>query len=357
VKAIVVEPGKSASVHLRDMPDPKLAPDQVAIKTLQVGLCATDADINEALLGEPPAGDELLIIGHENLGVVEEIGRTARGFRIGDLVVASVRRPCGVCANCARGDVDMCASGKYEERGIVRRHGYLAEYYVEQPRWLTKIPKRIAGVAVLLEPTSVVEKAIDEAFLVQQRLHWKPRTALILGAGPIGLLAAVILRLRGIETHVVAREPATDPRARIAQAARAVYHSVAGRTLFDLRNEMPPIDLAIEATGAASVVFDAMQLLGYNGVLVLLSVTAGATRRDEPIDAINQRLVLRNNAIVGSVNANARHFTRGVKDLVAIEKKFPGLLGRLITPMPWQQYGRWFEHRETGIKTVLNLQT
>jgi glucose 1-dehydrogenase len=355
MKAIVVKPGVKDSIHMRDMPDPKLKPDQVAVKMIRVGLCGTDAEISHGLYGQAPEGDEYLILGHENFGVVEEVGKKVKGFKAGDLVVSTVRRPCK-CYTCKAGMNDMCHDGCYQERGIVGRHGFMAEYYTESPQWLNKIPKNVAEIGVLLEPMSVVEKGIDHAFLLQQRLDWKPKTALVLGGGPIGLLAAAVLRARGLETHVVGREPETDNRAQLAKKMGAKYHSVANQTLFDVKKDMPPIDIAIEATGVASVAFDGMQILGRNGVLCLLSVTGGSKTADQPIEKINQQLVLGNQVVFGSVNANPRHFAMGVKDFSTIERKWPGVLKQLITTrLPWEQYNNWFGQRGAGIKTTLEI--
>jgi threonine dehydrogenase-like Zn-dependent dehydrogenase len=356
MRAIVVKPGIPDSVHMRDMPDPTMKPDQVAVKMIRVGLCGTDAEINAGLFGQPPPGEEFLILGHENFGVVEDVGKKVRGFKPGDLVVATVRRPCGVCFNCAHGENDMCTSGQYEERGIMRRHGYMAQFYVESPLWLNTIPKAAADVGVLLEPTSVVEKGIEQAFSLQKRLRWQPKTALVLGGGPIGLLAAAVLRIRGMATYVVGREAADDRRAQIATTMGATFVSVANQTLLDVKNAIPPVDLAIEATGAAQVGFAGMQILGRNGVLCLLSVTGGNKVAEQPIERINQQLVLQNNVVFGSVNANPRHFRAGVKDLAAIQKKWPGLLARLITNrLPWEQHKTWFRAHGGGIKNTLEI--
>src|SRR5688572_11112869 len=275
MRAIVVRPGVRDSIHMRDMPDPRLKPDQVAVKMIRAGLCRTDAEISHGLFGQAPEGDEFLILGHENFGVVEEVGKKVKGFKAGDLVVSTVRRPCGHCYTCKHGENDMCLSGDYTERGIMRRHGFMAEYYVESPQWLNKIPKAVQDIGVLLEPMSVVEKGIDEAYRLQKRLPWQPKTALVLGAGPVGLLAAAVLRARGLDTYVVGREGPQDVRAKMVTKMGAKYQSVASKSLFDVQKEIPPIDLAIEATGAATVVFAAMQILGRNGVLCLLSVTGG----------------------------------------------------------------------------------
>jgi glucose 1-dehydrogenase len=356
MKAIVVKPGVKDSIHMRDMPDPKMTPDQVAVKMLRVGLCGTDAEINHGLYGKPPDGEEFLILGHENLGVVEEVGRRVKGWKAGDLVVSTVRRPCDICPNCKAGANDMCSSGQYTERGIMRRHGFMAEYYVEAPQYLNKIPKALQDVAVLLEPMSVVEKGIDQAFLIQRRLIWKPTLGVVLGGGPVGLLAAAVLRARGLRTVVVGRKPARDLRAQIALQLGAEYVSVEKSALADLPKQIGHPDLVVEATGSARVVFDAMEILGPNGVLCLLSVTGGSGVNEEPIERINQLLVLGNQVVFGSVNANSRHFAMGVKDFVTIRKKWPGTLTRLLTNrIPWEDHKTWFTQRGSGIKSTLEI--
>jgi threonine dehydrogenase-like Zn-dependent dehydrogenase len=356
MKAIVVRPGQKHSVHLRDMPDPPLGPNEVAVRMVRAGLCATDAEINEGLYGEAPRGEEFLILGHENLGVVADVGKKVEGFQPGDLVVATVRRPCGECLNCRHGENDMCSSGNYEERGIMRRHGFLSEYYVESPEWLHKLPKSIEEVGVLLEPLSIVEKGIDHAFRLQKRFQWRPKTALVLGGGSIGLLALAVLRLRGLDAVVVGRRDASDLPSTIAADLGARYLSVSNRSLFDVQKEMAPIDLAVEATGSSAVAFDAMRILGRNGVLCLLSVTGGSTKAQQPIDEINQSLVLGNRVVFGSVNANTRHFQLGVKDLSTLQKKYPGVLAKLITTrLPWEGFDQWFGQKRSGIKTTLEI--
>jgi glucose 1-dehydrogenase len=357
MKAIVVEPHVKDSIHMHDMPDPEMGPGDVVVKMIRVGLCATDAEIEHGIYGEAPAGNEFLILGHENFGVVEAVGRRVQGWKAGDLVVATVRRPCGLCPQCKAGENDMCSSGQYTERGIMRRHGFMAEYYAESPKFLHRIPKAVRDVAVLLEPMSVVEKGIDHTFLLQRRMQsWKPRLALALGAGPIGLLGAAALRVRGLRTLVVGREDATDRRARIAQQLGAEYISVANRTIFDVVKETGQPDIILEATGSSQVVFDAMQILDRNGVLCLLSVTSGERTLPVPANLINQQLVLGNQVVFGSVNANPRHFDAGVSDLVAIQKKWPGVLRQLLTnPIPWQDHKSWFDNRGAGIKATLEI--
>lgn len=357
MKAIVVRPGEKDSIHMRDMQDPKMSDDHVAVKMLRVGLCGTDAEINHGLYGKPPDGEEFLILGHENLGVVADVGKNVSGWKAGDLVVSTVRRPCGQCPNCDAGENDCCISGKYEERGIMRRHGFMAEFYVELPQFLNKIPKVVEPFAVLLEPMSVVEKGIDHAYLLQRRLTtWKPKMAMVLGGGPVGLLGAAALRARGLRTIVVGREPASDMRAQIVTQLGAEYVSVEKSTILDLPQQVGYPDLVLEATGSARVVFDAMEILGPNGVLCLLSVTGGSSMNEEPIERINQLLVLGNQVVFGSVNANPRHFARGVEDFVTIEKNWPGTMSRLLTNrIPWTDYKDWFSQRGSGIKSTLEI--
>jgi threonine dehydrogenase-like Zn-dependent dehydrogenase len=356
MKAIVVRPGEPDSIHMRAMPDPEMSDDQVAVRMLRVGLCGTDSEIHRGLYGEPPPGEQLLILGHENLGVIEDVGRQVRGFAPGEIVVSTVRRPCGQCANCQAGESDCCSSGRYQERGILRRHGFMAEYYTEHPAYLIRLPRTLEPVGVLLEPMSVVEKGIDHAFLLQRRFVWNPASAIVLGAGPVGLLGAAALRARGLRTVVVSREPATDLGAQIAVRLGAEYVSVAQTSILDLPRQTGRPDLVLEATGSAAVGFDAMEILAPNGVLCLLSVTGGSTTNEEPIDRINQRLVLGNQVVFGSVNANSRHFAMGVEDFVKVEEMAPGTLRELLTDRhPWQDFRTWFTRRGTGIKATLEI--
>lgn len=358
MKAIVVHPGQKNSIEMRDVPDPEFKPEQVRVKVVRAGLCGTDAEINAGLYGQAPAGSDYLILGHENFGVVEEAGKNAKanGFLPGDFVVSTVRRPCGQCYNCNHGEDDMCTSGLYTERGIKGRHGFLSERYTELPEFLNKIPKEVAPIGVLLEPMSIVEKGIDQAFRIQQRIAWNPRAALVIGAGPVGLLAAAVLVERKMRTIVVGREPATDLRAQLAPQLGGEYISVANLPIPELPKQTGPLDLVVECTGNAGVVFQAMQALAPNAILCLLSVTGGEQTQAEPTAEINQRLVLGNNVVFGSVNANPRHFQMGVKDFTAIEKKRPGVLAKLITnPLPWTQYKTWFSQRGAGIKTTLEI--
>ena len=356
MKAIVVTPGQKESIHMRDVPEPPLGSDQVAIRMIRVGLCGTDEEINHGLYGQAPKGDDYLILGHENFGVVEEIGRNVSGFEAGDFVVSTVRRPCGVCDNCNNGENDMCTSGQYTERGIKGQHGFMAQFYVESPQYLIKIPPLAKEDGVLLEPMSVVEKGIEHAFVMQKRLQWNPKTALVLGAGPVGLLAAAVLQLRGLRTVVVGREPVGDSRVQFVQEMGADYLCVENIPLTELPMRLGPLDFLVEATGSSTVVFQSMQILGPNGILCLLSVTGGTKTQPVPTDQINQALVLGNNVVFGSVNANPRHFQMGVNDFVKMEERWPGVLSKVITHhLPWESFKTWFSGSGGGVKTTLEI--
>jgi threonine dehydrogenase-like Zn-dependent dehydrogenase len=356
MKAIVVQPGERDSIHMRDVPDPALRPDQVRVRVIRVGLCGTDGEINQGLFGRAPEGSSYLILGHENFGVVEEVGKKVRRWKRGDFVVSTVRRPCGICRNCKHGDQDFCTSGQYTERGIVKRHGYMSQYYVEDPQYMIKIPPSVHKIGVLLEPLSIVEKGIDQAFRLQQRMLWKPKTALILGAGPVGLLAAAVLGVRGLRTLIAGRDPEGDVRAQLAKQLNAEYISVEKTPLNELTKQMGPLDFILEATGSSTVVFAAMQMLPPTGILCLLSVTGGYKTQPVPTDQINQDLVLRNNVVFGSVSAHPRHFQLGAKDFVKIERHCPGALEKMITHrLSWEQHRQWFNERGVGIKTTLEI--
>lgn len=356
MKSIAVIPGRKNSIHMQDAPDPAPVSDQVLIRVLRVGLCGTDAEINDGLYGEAPAGSSFLITGHENFGVVESVGGQVKGFRPGDYVVASVRRPCSECSNCRNGRADLCTSGRYTERGIKGRHGYMAERYAESPEFVFKIDPSLKEIAVLLEPFTIVEKGVSEALQIQRRLPSAPRSALVLGAGPVGLLAAAALRVRQLDTLVVSREPASDLRAQLAQAMGCRYESVPATPLDQLAGRIPPPDVVMECTGSSAAAFAAMQILAADGILCLLSVTGGDKTDLAPESRINRDLVLRNNVVFGSVNASPAHYRRGIRDMKTAEKNWPGVLGRLITErLPWTQFATWFDRRGEGIKTTLEI--
>ncbi|MBV9879611.1 MAG: glucose 1-dehydrogenase [Gemmatirosa sp.] len=335
MRAVAVTPGVPNSIHLRAVPMP--SPDDVAggrgvlVRMLRVGVDGTDKEINLAEYGAAPDGDDYLIIGHESFGVVEAVGPDVTELARGDYVVASVRRP-GSSLYDRVGLQDMTTDDVYYERGINLRHGYLAEYYADDAQYLVKVPDALRDVGVLMEPTSVAEKAINQAYEIQRRLRiWQPRRALVLGSGTLGLLASSILRQRGLEVVTMGRNVRPYLNAELLDEIGATYLSTAETTLREAAAAHGPFDVVIEGTGYSPLVFEAMEVLGKNGVLVMVSVTGGDREIRIPADRINQGFVLGNKVAVGSVNAHRSDFERGVQDLAQLELSHPGWLARLLT--------------------------
>jgi threonine dehydrogenase-like Zn-dependent dehydrogenase len=335
MRAIAVIPGRANSMHLTTMPRPALEEVPggrgVLVKVLRVGVDGTDKEINAAEYGAAPPGSDFLVTGHESFGRVEAVGPNVTELQPGDYVVATVRRP-GFSIYDRIGTYDMTTDDVYYERGINLRHGFLAEYYVDDPEYIVKIPPGLKEVAVLLEPTTVVEKGIAQAYEIQRRLRvWRPRRAAVMGAGTIGLLAALALRLRGLEVTVFGRTPRPYLNSDLIEALGARYLSTAEMPIVEGAGAHGPFDLIFEATGFSPVVFESMQALGKNGVLVLSSVTGGDRRIEVPADRINLGFVLGNKVMVGTVNANREYFELGVKDMAQAEAQYPGWLERLLT--------------------------
>jgi threonine dehydrogenase-like Zn-dependent dehydrogenase len=335
MKAIAVLPGRANSVHLADLPKPAVTDVPggrgVLVKVLRVGVDGTDKEINAAEYGAAPPGDDFLVIGHEGFGRVEAVGPNVTAVRPDDYVVATVRRP-GTSLYDLIGTNDMTTDDTYFERGINLRHGYLTEYYADDAEFIVKIPRGLKDVGVLLEPTTVVEKGIAQAYEIQRRLRvWRPRRAAVIGAGTIGLLAALVLRLRGLDVTVFALTRKPYLNSDLIEAIGARYESTRDLPLAEGAATHGPFDLVFEATGFAPIVFEAMQALGKNGVLVLSSVTGGDHRVEVPADKINLDFVLGNKVMVGTVNANREYFELGVRDMAQAEAEYPGWLGRLLT--------------------------
>jgi threonine dehydrogenase-like Zn-dependent dehydrogenase len=350
MKAVAVFPGTPNSMHLAELPKPSVADVPggrgVLVKVLRVGVDGTDKEINAAEYGAAPEGYDFLVTGHESFGRVEAVGENVTGLRPGDYVVATVRRPGGSIYDRI-GTYDMTTDDVYFERGINLRHGFLTEYYVDDPEYIVMIPKGLKEVGVLLEPTTVVEKGIAQAYEIQRRLRvWRPRKAAVMGAGTIGLLAAMALRLRGLDVTVFGRTARPYLNSDLIEALGARYLSTAEMPILEGARQYGPFDLIVEATGASPVVFESMQALGKNGVLVLSSVTGGDQRIEVPADRINLEFVLGNKVMVGTVNANREYFEMGVKDMAQAEAQYPGWLGRLLTH-PVRGLENWRELLDT----------
>lgn len=335
MKAIAVKPGIPNTVHLAELPKPTV--DEVAngrgvlVRVLRVGVDGTDKEINAAEYGRAPSGYDFLVIGHEGFGQVEAVGPNVTEVKAGDYVVATVRRP-GASIYDIIGTNDMTTDSTYYERGINLRHGFMSEYYVDDADFIVKVPKGLKEVGVLLEPTTVVEKGIAQAYEIQRRLRvWKPRRAAVMGAGTIGLLATLVLRLKGIAVTTFGKTSAPYLNSELIESIGATYHSTEELSIMESTKKHGPFDIIFEATGYSPVVFESMHALGKNGVLVLSSVTGGDRKVEVPADKINLEFVLGNKVMVGTVNANREYFEMGVKDLAQAELEYPGWLARLLT--------------------------
>ena len=335
MKAIAVYPGKPNSIHLAELPKPALTEVPggrgVLVRLIRCGVDGTDKEINAAEYGKAPDGFLFLVTGHENFGQVEAVGEHVSELRPGDYVVATVRRPGGSLYDRI-GTYDMTTDDEYFERGINLRHGFLTEYYVDDPEYIVKVPDGLKDVAVIVEPLSVPEKGILQAYEIQRRLRvWRPRKAAVLGAGTIGLLATMILRLRGLEVITFGQTPKPYLNSDLIEALGAQYLSTRDVPLREAATAYGPFDIIFEATGYSPLVFEAMEVLGKNGVLVLASVTGGTRRVEVPADKINLDFVLGNKVMVGTVNGNREYFEAAVRDLALAASQFPGWASRLLT--------------------------
>ncbi len=335
MKAVAVTPGTPNSVHLEDINKPSLDDIPggmgVLVKVLKVGVDATDREINDALYGNAPAGDDYLVIGHESFGIVEAVGENVKRVKPGDYVTATVRRPGGSIYDLI-GTNDMTSEEEYYERGINLRHGYLTEYFVDEEEYIVRVPQGLKHLHVLQEPMSCAAKAVQQAYEAQQRMKvWRPKVAYVLGAGQIGLLTTLVLKLRGLEVYTVARGEAPNLKSEIVDGLEATYVSTRNTSMADLVAQTGKPDLIVDATGSSALAFEAMQHLGHNGVVVWTGITGGDKSIEVPSDNINLHWVLGNKLLLGSVNANRTHFESGIRDLALGDMMYPGVLEKILT--------------------------
>ena len=367
MKAVAVFP-KSREVRIIEEPEPRLAaPSEVRLRMLDVGVCGTDREICSFAYGTPPAGADHLIIGHESLAQVAEIGTSVRGVRPGDLVIPMVRRPCphAHCSACRRDRQDFCFTGDFRERGINGAHGYMTECVVEDEKYLVPVPAALREVAVLVEPLTIAEKALLQLWHLQERLPWecphKPgknhghcRRALVLGAGPVGLLGAMALAARDFQTIVYSREPAPNPKATLTEAIGASYVSSEETPPSGLAARCGPIDVVYEAAGASRVAFETMQALGANSVFVFTGVPGRKAPVEIDTDLWMRNVVLRNQIVLGTVNAGRDGFEAAIRDLAHFLARWPAALRSLISGRhPLDAHRELLLGRPEGIKHVL----
>jgi glucose 1-dehydrogenase len=349
LKALAVYP-EARRLAITDIAEPGItAPDEVLIRILEVGLCGTDKEIASFEYGSPPEGCEYLVIGHEGLGEVLEVGPGVRGLRPGDLVVPTVRRPCSEpdCPACAIGRQDFCYTGKFKERGIQKLHGFLSERIVEKEQYLHPVEPDLRDIAVLTEPLTIAKKALRQLFGVQDRLPWgceampqgdrseRPviecRKALVLGAGPVGLLGAMTLADAGFETMVYSNLGGVTARMEVARSIGCKFLAAEDISVEALPGRIGKVDVVYEAVGASELAFELLNLLGPNAVFIFTGVPGRKKKASIPTDAIMRNLVLKNQVLIGTVNAASEDFESGIRALGEFRHKWPGAVERLIT--------------------------
>lgn len=354
MKAIAIKPKERHSAKVIELPKPAPKDDEVLVKVLEAGICTTDREIYDGLYGEAPVGNGYLIMGHESLGLVKFLGSKILGWpKEGAYVVRTVRRPCkDRCLNCRKDEQDMCLTGNFTETGIKGLHGVMAEYYVERPENLIYVYEK-NDIGVLLEPLSFAYKAFRQAEKLQERMYWNPQNALIFGAGPIGLLEAMILRANDIRTDVIAISKRGNLKSRIVEEIGGRYFS-----LNDL-HKLGRYDFIVEASGDSGNIKEALVHLGNNGVLALTSITGNNKFDVYPTDAINLDIVLGNKVVMGVVNSNITDYQIGEMLFSTFKYKWPGVLQKLITRrVPFTSdldTDSLFRKEKDDIKVVLDL--
>ena len=348
MRALTVAPGTADSLSLDEVDEPD--PDQgtILVDGLAVGVCGTDREIVAGDYGWAPAGKERLIIGHESLGRVREAPASS-GFSAGDLIVGVVRRPDPVpCGACARGQFDMCRNGRYTERGIKEIHGYASQRWRVEPEYAVKLDASLDRVGVLMEPTTVVTKAWEQVEKVGERSWFEPRTVLVTGAGPIGLLAAMLGVQRGLDVHVL-DQVTSGPKPDLVCDLGATYHHGG----IEAATSAVVPDVLIEATGVGGLVFGAMRATGSYGIVCLTGVSPKGRSLSVEAGSINREIVLENDAVIGSVNANLEHYRGAAESLARADAQW---LERLVSRrVPLTDFADAFTAGENDVKVVIDL--
>ena len=369
MRAIAVTP-RDRQVVLTHQPEPRIAaPEEVLLEMLDVGVCGTDREICAFEYGTPPDGCGHLVIGHESLGRVVQVGSAVSRMRAGDLVVPMVRRPCvhETCLACRSARQDFCYTGDFTERGIKMAHGFMTELVVDDQQYMAVVPPALRDVAILVEPLTIAEKALTQIFQVQQRLPWacpvqpgKARghchTAVVLGAGPVGLLGAMALAAADFEVFVYSREPVPNPKAAIVERIGAHYVSAETDSIAQLADRAGNIDVVYEASGASAVSFELLKALGINGIFVFTGVPGRKAPIEVDTDRIMRDLVLKNQVVFGTVNASRETFEDAIRDLGVFMERWPEAVRALITGRyPMDAHRDLLLGAANGIKNVIAL--
>ncbi|HZH89223.1 MAG TPA: glucose 1-dehydrogenase [Pyrinomonadaceae bacterium] len=390
MKAVAVFP-EAKEIKIVEHEEPRLfAPTEVKLRVLEVGVCGTDKEICAFDYGAPPEGSPYLLLGHESLSEVVETGEGVERLKRGDLVVASVRRPCPheTCVACRMGRQDFCFTGDFTERGIKGRHGFMTEFVVDDERYMNVVPAHLREVGVLVEPLTIAEKALEQVWHMQKRLpwfsppgevdattaddaiaaaaapppasagvrEWLYQRAVVLGAGPVGLLGAMALVVAGFDTYVYSREAATSDKARLVESFGGKYISAETHAVEQLAGQVGGIDLVYEAVGASGLAFEALKHLDTNGVFVFTGVPGRKAPVEVDTDALMRNLVLRNQLAFGTVNAGRGAFEAAIRDLEIFHRRWPQVVNSLITArVPIEGHRDLLLGKAGGIKNVVKL--
>jgi threonine dehydrogenase-like Zn-dependent dehydrogenase len=349
LRAITVVPGLAESIRLDEIAEAPLSDGPILARTLALGICGTDREIVAGVHGQARIGHERLVLGHESLGEVIEAPADSE-FAAGDRVVGIVRRPDPVpCPACASGEWDMCRNGRYTERGIKGRDGYGAEYFRIEPEYAVRVDSALGLLAVLTEPASVVAKAWDHIEQIGRRFRaWQPRQLLVTGAGPVGLLAALMGAQRGLDLHVLDRRT-QGPKAALIRELGGQPHA---GSVAELTKLQP--DIVMECTGAPTVIADVLNHSPLNVIVCLLGI-GGSHVTPFDIGQFNRAMVIGNKVVFGSVNANRRHYCLAVDALARADKNW---LARLIScRVPLSRWQEALERRPGDIKVVIDFTT
>jgi threonine dehydrogenase-like Zn-dependent dehydrogenase len=346
MKAVTVEPHHAGSAMLEEIPEPDPRYGSVLVEAVAVGVCGTDVEIVDGRYGWAPPGKSRLVLGHESLGRVIDPGSSG-GLTKGDMVVGIVRRPDPVpCPNCAVGEWDMCRNGQYTERGIKQIDGFMSERWRIEPEYAMKVDASLGMLGVLLEPTTVVAKAWEQVVAIGQRALWEPNTVLVTGAGPIGLLAALLGVQHGLEVHVLDRME-SGPKPELVRALGATYHTGSVATV-----GFQP-DVVVECTGVGQIIADVVQNVAAGGIVCLTGVGTGGVVSGSATADVAAAAVLKNKAIVGSVNANKRHWYKASKALARADRKWLArLVSRQVAPV---DYAEALQRQPDDIKVVIQF--
>jgi threonine dehydrogenase-like Zn-dependent dehydrogenase len=348
MRAITVMPGRSNSARLEELPEPLTSDGPVLMEALALGVCGTDREIVSGAYGSALPGRDCLVLGHESLARVLE-APAGGALSAGDLVVGIVRQPDPVpCPSCAVGEWDMCRNGQYTEHGIKALDGFGVERFRLHPEYTVKVDASLGHLGVLLEPTSVVAKAWDQIERIGSRAYWRPRRVLITGAGPIGLLAALLGVQRGLEVHVFDR--ATDgPKPRLVADLGGQYHTGA------IKDACPNADIVLECTGVGELVLHVIHCAAPDGIVCLTGVSSGGRALTIDVAALNRELVLENQVVFGTVNANRRHYEAAADALAKADSEW---LGQLITRrVPIDRWAEALQSQAHDVKTVIEFKS